>query len=313
MIPELPPVVYVHINEIEVSDETFRISRPLTGDELLKSISSSGILALPLILEKDNRKTVVFGHNRLYAAATCGFNTVPVRLAAGINAELYLWYVAGKVYHDEIGPCGKCRVVSIMDNVYNLEPGKLRDVFSMLGIPAGFQKDRVQLDRVLGLPLPLREYLDVKNVNFRVIRTITGFPGYAVDFLGRMVEETLMRVNYFREIVAMMDDIMRRDGSLESVTSLEVDRSLNRKSREEELYREIRGIRYPVYMGMKEKADDLVKKLHGKGLNVDIPPYLEGDSISVSFTLRKGKGLADAPLAVEKEIEVLLDDLLSIL
>ncbi len=313
MIPGLPSVEYILIDEIDLSDETFRISRPLTGDELERSISAVGILSPPVIIHKNNRKIVVFGHNRLHTAAACGIKTVPARLAGKLEVDQYISCVAGKVYHDEIGPCGKCRVMNILMEEYNPSREKLREVFSMLNMPGSFLKEHTQLERVLELPLPLREYLDVKNVNFRLLRTLIGFPGNAVHFLNRMVAETVMRLNYFREIVAMMDDIMRRDGSLESVTSLDIDDSLDRKSREERVYREIRSIRYPAYMELKEKADDLVKMLSGEGLSVEIPPYLEGDSITVSFKLRKGKDLADAPLKAKKDIEVMLHDLLSIL
>jgi len=313
MHAELPQPVYIPLNQIDIEDETFKVSRPMQGDSLRKSISVSGMLEPALLLRQERKYTIIFGHNRIEAAGICQMDAIPASVVEQITLQPYMEGVAKKIYHDEVGPCGKCRVLNILRFVFNADNLQLQNAGNVINVPGNFVRNPENADVVTGFPGELREYLDVKNVGFRVITGMMVLPQPAINFLSEIVQNTQMRLNYFRDIVSMMDDILRRDGSLDEVLAVDRDNSDDRRVREESLYRAVRNIRYPRYTEMKNRVDEIDTMLRQKGVTVNFPPYFEGDACTVSFVVKKGDDLSRAALQPDDEVAELLGNMLDLL
>ncbi|MFW5770105.1 MAG: ParB N-terminal domain-containing protein [Spirochaetota bacterium] len=313
MRDEISQPVDIPLDHINIKDESFKVSRPTQDDSLQKSISMSGILEPVLLLRNEEGYRIIFGHNRIKAAGRCQLEVVSARVIKQIALQPYMQGVAKKMYHDELGPCGKCRVLNILRVIFKADHHQLQNAANILNVPGVFVRNSKYVESIIGLPGKLQDYLDVKNAGFRVLTGLMSFPKPAVNFLTEIVQNTQMRLNYFREIVSMMDDILRRDGSLDDVLAVERDDSDDRRAREESLYRSIRNIRYPRYTEMKNRIDEIAAMLRQKGVTVNLPPYFEGDACTVSFVVRKGDDLSCAPLQPDVEVAELLDTMLELL
>ncbi len=313
MHAELPQPVDIPLNQIDIEDTTFKVSRPMQDDSLQKSISMSGMLEPVLLLSNKGKYRIVFGHNRIEAAGICKQKVVPARVIGQVTPQSYMEGVAKKVYHDELGPCGKCRVLNILRFVFNADNQQMQNAGNVINVPGIFVRNFEYVDTVTGLPGELRDYLDVKNAGFRIITGLMALPQPAITFLSEIVQNTQMRLNYFRDIVSMMDDILRRDGSLDEVLAVDRDDSDDRRVREESLYRAVRNIRYPRYTEMKNRVDEIATMLRQKGVTVKFPPYFEGDACTVSFVVKKGDDLSRAALQPDDEVAELLGKMLDLL
>jgi len=313
MHAELSQPVEIPLNHIDIKDQTFNISRPMQDDSLQKSISESGMLEPALLLENEGRYRIIFGHNRIKAAGKCQLAVVPARVIEQVPMQSYMDGVAKKMYHDELGPCGKCRVLNIVRKYFKADSQKLQNAGNILNVPGNFVRNSENADAVTAFPGELQDYLDVKNAGFRVITGIMALPQPAINFLSEIVQNTQVRLNYFREIVSMMDDILRRDGSLDNVLAIDRDDSDDRRVREESLYWSVRKIRYPRYTEMKHMVDEIATMLRQKGVTVNFPPYFEGDACTVSFVVRKGDDLSRAVLRPDDEVAELLGNMLELL
>jgi hypothetical protein len=310
---ELPQPVDIPLDSIDAEDNTFRTSRHTQKEALVKSVSMSGILEPPLLLRNNLKYTIVLGHNRIDAAEVCALPVVPARVIDELTFKMFIEGVAKKVYHNELGPCGKCRVLNIARIMFDANIQQLRYAGKILNVPGIFVRNPEHAEKVTGLPGGLQDYLDLKNAGFRVITGVTALPSHAVHFLSELVTDTQMRFNYFREIVFMMDDILRRDGSLDNVLAVKMDDSPDRRVREESLYRAVRNIRYPLFTEMKDTIEEIAEVLRQKGITVNFPPYFEGDSCTVSFVVRKGDDLSRLSLQPDDEVVKLLNKMLDLL
>ena len=58
-------ITEVSIDTIHTDNDDFKISRPIIGDDLKKSLLSCGLLEPPVLLRRDVSHIIVFGHNRI--------------------------------------------------------------------------------------------------------------------------------------------------------------------------------------------------------------------------------------------------------
>ncbi|MGB4268970.1 MAG: hypothetical protein WBK20_07290 [Spirochaetota bacterium] len=60
---------------------------------------------------------------------------------------------------------------------------------------------------------------------------------------------------------------------------------------DDDIYNCIYSIRYPDYTEYMSSINEIKKKLNDCGIKVEVPAYLEGDSINIIFEVKKNKPL----------------------
>lgn len=277
----------VSLAGIDIQNTTYRVSRRRPLEGLLKSIERFGLLESPVLLREGGRFVPLFGHNRLAALARAGIGTFDAAVVDAIDPAAYRACAVLKCGRNEAGPIGRIRMAEILRMLGLGEDELALTVRHGLEIPADFSSAETAA-LVMRLPDRLRDYIDLRDVGFKVIKALLGLPAGAHEFLAGRIVDAGIRVNVFRDIVEMMSDILRRDGSLTAVFALPAPGSGDRRRDEQLLHDAIYSIRYPAYSDLKDKAGRIAAEIERGGCSVGIPPYFEGGD--VSLTLRFGRG-----------------------
>ncbi len=150
-----------------------------------------------------------------------------------------------------------------------------------------------QFEKVLSLGEPLKKYLDLKDIGFKIINNILRLPDEARVLLSNWVIDAGIRVNIFKNIVDLVVDINKinktdKIPALLSAIDLSARYSIGNTARKDEaLYGELFKIRYPEYTDIKSKAGKIITDIMKDGLEIDFPDYFERDEIGISLKINK--------------------------
>ncbi|HPV41957.1 MAG TPA: ParB N-terminal domain-containing protein [Spirochaetota bacterium] len=286
------------LKEIDFSDRYYKISRNRVDDQMRASIRDFGVLDPPAVIDRGGTFRVVFGFNRLDALRENGVESVEALVLPAMDAEWYVSRALLKCTRNEAGPMGRLRLHAILGEL-GVEAGRLdRIAKKCLRLPDEFTRDTVLAEQTGELPEPLKDYLDNRDIQFRIIRDLVNLPRTVHEAFSAWISYAPLRVNIFRFIVDMLCDIIVRDGDAGFVAGIRPDETIDRKEWEEHLFRLIRGARYPEYSSIKKRADEIAGYYAARGIILDYPPYFEGDRIGLTMSI----GKRDDPSSVRKKI-----------
>lgn len=290
----------ISLADIDYADRYYKISRNRIDDDLRSSIAEFGVLDPPALIGGGAAPyRVVFGFNRLEALRDAGAESAEALVMETVDPEWYIGRAVLKSLRNECGPMGRIRVHAIMKEL-GVEQGRLEVIAKKcLHLPGEFTRDGSLAVRAGGLPGPLKDYCDCRDIHFRVIRDLLRLPSSAHDALSKWISYAPMKVNIFRFIIDMLTDMVIRDGGIGFVSDIVPDESTDRKQWEEQLFDRIREARYPEYSAIRSRADDIVRYFAAHGIQVGYPPYFEGDRLDLTMQL----GRRDDPFSVRKKID----------
>ena len=285
------PQVIIPFNSIDFQDQSFKISRPDIENRLRKSLELWGPLEPPLLLKRDTGSCIIlFGHQRLKILSEMKNIECRAYITDSIDLDFYLPQALLKNERGQIGPMGKIRLMGILRERLSCPPDRLEKVaLRALNIPRDFIHNQEMISVLKRIPANLSEYLDIRDISFRVIRELLQLTPGALNLIDHWVRETNPRVNFFRETIEYVHEIYIRDGSLESLSHINPGEIEDRKQREERLHQEVFRIRYPGYSAARQKTEAILDRLKNRGIEIDLPPYFEGRNIRLKLILDKSE------------------------
>ncbi len=297
----------IDIDLIDVNDQTFRISRNSENKSLTDSIENYGLLEKPFLVKTEKGFIPLNCHKRLEICNELQIKKINAVLLDYPDAGLFFNNLVIKLYRNEVGPAGRLKALSIMESHFpsyiDINSGRFKKI---IGLPGEYLDDRAKRDMVIGLPADLLEYLDTRDVSFKVIKDITAMGRDLQELISRWTDLLPIRVNIFKKIVDHVFDISRRDG-VESLLSLNMEDIRDDSA----LYEEIFKIRYPAYSSINKCSGELVEKIKAPGLSVDFPEFMEKDYITLKLNISKrsspGEWRKILSIINDEEIRELLD------
>lgn len=315
----------VLLSDIDYENDFYKLSKNPPDGKLVTSIRNYGILDPPLLLRDTGSDqstgnshmpphgylTILFGHNRLRILRDLDYQSVDARVMDRIDPSTFLSYALLKNYRSAIGPIARIKLIAILKYTFNLDDGEIASICrSDLKVPDFFYRSYAVIQSVIGLPAELKDYIDNREIGYKVIKNLLALKRDDLSLLNSWIERINFRVNYFKDIVDFMVDIGKRSGGAGDLSSIDISTIEGRSEGEELVYREVFRIRYPEYSRMIAEADDIVRRMRRVGVDVDFPRYFEGSSITVKVSLEKGGAdkLAELLEKIDRrEIERLLD------
>lgn len=302
------------LEEIDFKNRCFKISKNHIDDRFIKSIKNFGILEPPVLIKDEVKYTVLFGFNRLDALNKLGKKSINAVIIDRIDSELYIEYALLKCIRNEIGPAGKIKLISILTDHCSIEDKRLIALGERgFNIPEEFILSHSRIKAVNSLPEIIKDYIDLKDINFRLIKDLLKLPGEVISQIAVWIEYTGMRVNIFKRVLENLIDIYRRDNNLNQIKNIEFKLIEDRKERERCIYKHLFKIRYPEYSCLKQKANTIVEFYLERGILIDLPEYFEGDSINIIFRVKKGDDFKSFRKKLDYIDEEKIDDLLGML
>ncbi len=272
----------IRIRDIE-KDDHFKISRNLITPELVNSVTKSGMLELPFLIRKDSVYCPLTCHNRISILAEAGIQHLTAFISDIPLAEIFKRNVILKVYRNECGTVGRLRAYKILQQDFGMNGDELNEFArKYLKMPADVISDRIFIDSILSLPVALKEYIDQKDISFRIIRDIVLSGDEVISEVSKWLENIQVRQNIFKMLVDFLFDIKKRDGVLKPV-EITGPGKMDDKS----LYDTIFRMRYPDYAAKKIEADTLISSINSKGVTIEFPEYFERDSLTLKFNISK--------------------------
>lgn len=301
----------INLSDINVNDiadnDFYRVSRKIYNETLPYSLKNSGMLEYPYIVKNGDNFTVFTCHNRIKILCESGIGSLRCILLDLPESDIFIRHFTLKAYRNEIGPAGKLKIIKLLSEHFNLPQQSIRDIAArVLKIPAELSGNESFYNRVLSFPGALLDYVDDRDINFRVVKDLSLLPDEWLAVISRWLDTVPVRVNIFRPVVDLLFDIFRRGDSVVSVESaiFTDDRSL---------YNAVFNVRYPDYSVLKARSEKLIDELNGSGLTVEFPEYFDRGSINVRLEVNK-KGPASDQLKRISRIDAgKLDELLSML
>ena len=199
------------LNDIDLDDRYFKISRDYIDEGLRSSIRDFGVLDPPVVVREPDRLRVVFGFNRLRILKELGHDATPAVVLPGIDAEWYVRSVLLKCHRNEAGPVGRLKILHILRNTFDGGADLIAHAAKNgLHIPEYFINSESLLTAAMNLPQPLKRYLDHKDIPHKIIRELTELAPDAIDMISRWLEYAPIRVNIFKSLIGMLPDIYDR-------------------------------------------------------------------------------------------------------
>ncbi|MDY6935905.1 MAG: ParB N-terminal domain-containing protein [Spirochaetota bacterium] len=272
------------IKKIDQGDDFFRLSKNSIVT-LKRSIDNFGLLDPPILLRRDDRYVIVFGHNRIKVLVELDYEYIDSLVLDCIPDRLFLEYILLKSLRGEIGPIGRIKAINILKNYFGLNNEILSTVSKYLNIPDELIRRDELYENIVNLPVILQDYLDIKEIGYKAIKNIFYIPSEGISLLIDWIIVTNMRINIFKNIVDYIIDIYKRDGNLNSLRDIDVSTIQDRREKENHLFDRIFRVRYPEYSGLRERAEGIVKRFKGMGVQISYPKYFEGETIKLTFNI----------------------------
>lgn len=296
----------IKIDDI-AEDEFFKISKKNYHNTLPGSLKQSGMLEVPYVYKKDNSYTSLTCHNRIKLLRESGIKSIRCYVLEQPDAEIFMNYASLKTYRNELGPMGKLKTLTLINSFFNLD-ASLRKEFctKTLKLNSEIIENEAYLKSVMHFPDNLADYIDEKDMSFKVIKDLSLLPSEWISIIDNWIKNTQVRVNIFRMLVDYVFDIYRRGDSVTVIESVSC-------SDDKALYDSIYRIRYPEYSRLKMRSESLISELSGSGVTIEFPEYFDRRSVTLKIDIDKNSDCAGQLKRVTKISVEKLTELLSLL
>lgn len=281
----LPVPELISISEI-LCDDRYRVSRRTGTDSLEHSLRNVGMLEIP-VLVRSNAGLIPFTcHNRIDALKRIGVTELNAVVTDDPDYAIFSGNTALKAYRDELGPAGRAKALFMAAEYFGITDLKsfCRNILNTSGelLTPGF------VHSFLNLPGVLVEYIDTRDIGFRVIKDIINLPDYMVNALSQWTASIQIRVNIFKMLVDCLFD-MKNTVSRDMLPVITDEDKPDDKSLFDRIYR----MRFPDYSGRKDELKELVSAVSFPGFSVEFPEFFERDTCIVRLEVRSSDSPKD--------------------
>jgi hypothetical protein len=281
-------VATIPLDAIQCNNNYFKISKPLSR-ELVQSVLHHGIIEPVLLLNWQEGYMPVYGHNRITAAKEAGIKDVPAKIVTELRMDDFLQIVRVKLFHNALGTIGKIKSLYLLYDYFNVDKRQVMAIAQELSLPSSLI-DFTNVSLIIELPTVIIQYIDSRSISPKFIMPILRLSQNSIIILEKIISKCQLRVNYFNSIVVMIEDIYRMGKDKLLGNSIELLLTKETIS-DDDIYNCIYSIRYPEYTEYMGSINEIKKKLNASGIKVEVPAYLEGDSINIIFEVKKNKPL----------------------
>lgn len=299
----------VAVDQIDLNDESFKISRNRPHPDLYSSIKKYGMLEKPYVIKKENSYVLMTCHNRVRICSELNIEKIKVIILPAPDGEIFFNNLVLKLFRNGIGPLGRIKILHIIKQYFSdNEIISAADLRKITGLPKEYLHGENAGKAVHSFPAGLLDYIDTKDINFKTIKDLASIDKNGLEWLNTWVGYMQIGVNFFKRITEHLFDIFRMD----KINQLPLPGDETIKS-DADLYAEVFRIRYPKYSNINKQSLELIDKLSSKILSVDFPDFLERDYILLNFKISKNSTAHEWRKAAENLKDEYIKELLDLL
>jgi ParB-like chromosome segregation protein Spo0J len=286
----------IPLKKIDLDDDTFRIHRPGVQNSLLSSVENTGVVNPPWLqsLGKSGRYRVVMGFRRISALKSLGHDSVTANVVTETDYDekrLLEIAILDNLSHGPLDPVEISRALIRLKHM-DFQVDEIQERYLPL---MGLKSDRSTLDRYLfldTLPYDILESVSNDEIKLTSIdRAKRSFDGKELEDLLRLIRDLKLGVNRQRELITLLDELMKRDRidlsnilDAEEISAILTDEDPNLPQKAQALISHLRERRFPQATEMINRVRERIREL---GLNpavsLEVSSYLEERLMRISF------------------------------
>jgi hypothetical protein len=299
------------IDEIDLKDETFRISEALDSAAVLNSVREVGQLNPILIVEQNGHNVIVCGFRRIRALIRLGANRVLARTLHGESldpARAFLLGLWDNLAHRQLDPFEKARVLFKLKNSFGVPDDRLTLVYlPLLGLNPN--ESVLQSHILLNDVHPaLRKCLTEGRLTHASVATIAGMPYPAQNSIASFMEKIRLSASLQRKFLDLLEDISEAketlpDAPLHSSEVLEIaaDPRLSPFQRGERVYEVLYKLRNPRLSQALDRFAAQKKLLRLPGsIQITAHPFFEEPGVRIEFAAPDAEHFRSLAASLEK-------------
>jgi|GEM_PF-509996 ParB family chromosome partitioning protein len=289
----------VALNELDWSDDRFRMSYFRDESHLRSSIGRVGLLHLPLVqVEENGRYRIVSGWRRLMAIRELGWTEVKCSVLPR-SADMLEWYrrvLEENLSVRELNLVEKAHVLGCLRGVFRLPEDVVRTEYLPL---LGFGRDPLwvaRLEKVLEMAPLAQKALAEDRLSWEMIDFLAKLPRADQEAFVDAVLQLGMGKNRQREAALLLSDLSRRiEQSVAEILSGEECRRIVGKqqpagARQSEFFAWLRRRRYPLFSRLEDAFRQWVRELHlPPNVQIEHSPYFESARGQVVIRFRSAE------------------------
>ncbi len=281
-------ITEVKVSDIDLSDRSFRISRPVTDERTSRLTERFGQLTIPLIMKAERGFILLTGQSSEIDTAYGGRSSIRSIVIDESDMDLYTRETIMMVARGEVGPLGRLKALSILKEHFRMEEPRVSEI-GREGylIPDDFLRGDEIRGKLEEFPPELQDYLERRDISFKIIRVLLKLSGEAIELLAGWVNTYPLRVNIFRDLAEMILDLQRGGKISAELRNPPPEEIADQRQFEKYLYKRICSLRFPQYSQLKKKAEKLAADLQSEAVEVRYPEYFESSQIRLILTVGK--------------------------
>lgn len=288
----------ISVSEIDIKDDTFRLSLRTDPDELVASIRAVGLINPPILRQQhDFKYQIVCGFRRVMACKALGWSEIKTRVLKGSPSEVETLKLAilDNRSHRELNVVEQARGIQKL-SLHLPSQNRLQMLSSLLGFPQS-QNVFKKIDALSLLPEVIQSSIIDEIVSFEAAVDLSRFSHEDALSFFELFGVLKLSQNKQREVITLVQEIAIRENlkPLEVLQSKEVrailDRpELNRNEKGAKVRACLKRRRFPTLTKTEEKFSKEVKALKlNEHIHITAPSYFEGGPHTLRMTFKSMK------------------------
>lgn len=293
-------ITEIKVTDLDLSNSRFRISKPLTNERISRIVEMFGSLIVPLVIKGKKGFILLTGHNIIELAVCSGENSIRSIVIDENDPDIYLRETILMNIRGELGPFGRLKSLGILKEYFGIDEART-DEIGRVGyqLPEDFLKRSEFNKKIEQIPPELKEYIERRDISFKIIRNLLKLSGKSVEALSEWVGACNIRVNIFRDLVDMLFDLQRGGKITDELQEPIPHEISDQRQYEKTIYERVYRLRYPEYFRLKKKAEKLAAGLQSEAIEIEYPEYFETGSLKLTVTLRKSVDIGEISTRIE--------------
>ena len=298
----------IYLEEIDIEDETYRISEELDSQSVLDSLREIGQLNPVLVLDGNPRKVIVCGFRRVRAMRHLGKPQVLARVLSENTSdsvrtlELALW---DNLSHRKLEPLEQARALFKLQNVYGVSNDRLVETYlPFLGLAP--HESVLHTYLVLhGIRPGLRRCLVEGLLTCSSIEHLAEMPYQVQDSVAGLMIRIRLSASLQRKVLGLLDDLsFAALDSPEVLDALE-DPRLTPFQKGEKVHEFLYRLKNPRLLQALERFAALKKLLGLPGsIRVAPHPFFETPDVHVEFEASSAGRFRELAAALQKAAQL---------
>ena len=299
----------IELGNIDLSDETFRMTENLNPQPLLESLREIGQLN-PVILTEGRPSIVVCGFRRLHALKQLGRPRALARITPeDSHAKLFQLALSDNLSHRQLDPLEKARALFKLKNGFQISEDVLVRIYlPLLGLSPHENVLRSYI-RLNEIHHGLRTCLSENRLTFSNMEILAQMPDQAQARISALMEKIRLSASLQKKLFEILKDLAVMGGSLSPGKSLDSPEALaviedvrfSPFQKGENLYALLYRNRNPRLSRAEDQFRDKKRLLSLPGsIKVSSDPFFENPGIHVEFEALNAQRFRELAASLQK-------------